>query len=126
MTGRGDRYRMPTTPTPHTDAAGAVPYSRIRGAPPGHVDKVAGWTGCSRTHGFGVTFYRDTASGLFVAEIHTYSDPEWTEYVPGDLSMHKYDDDPEELTHTDLNALCVLAVQRIASRCGPIDDFDCT
>lgn len=87
------------------------------------MDKVEEWTGSSRTHGFSVMVYRDAAAGMFVAKIHTYSGPEWTQYIPGDLSMQK-DDDPEELTHKDLSTLRELTKQRIASHCGEIKDFE--
>jgi hypothetical protein len=87
------------------------------------VKKVEVWGGETATHGFSIDVFRNTKAGLFIAMIHTYSPPSFSEYFPSaNTTIHH--DEPEELKHHDLDQLREATKQRITNRCGKIKNFD--
>ena len=87
------------------------------------MEKVANWNGKTQSHGFNVDVSRDRKTGIFVAQLHTYSPPLMQQHVPGAPTPMMEFDDPEEIKHKDLAQLRELTKKQITSRCGNILQF---
>ena len=79
------------------------------------MDKVAVYHGISQSHGFNVDIFRDSAAGVFVAQLQTYTPALIPQHIPGTpIPMMEFEE-PEELRHENLNTLLDLTKQQITS-----------
>ena len=87
------------------------------------MDKVADWNGMTQSHGFNVEVFRDPKTGMFVAQLHTYSPPLMPQHIPGASTPVLNFDDPEEIKHEDFDQVRELAKKQITDRCGKMLQF---
>ena len=87
------------------------------------MNKIATWNGMTQSHGFFIDVFRDTATGGFVAQIHTSSPALVPQHVPGTPIQMMDFDEQDEMRHEELDQLGELTKQRIISRCGKILQF---
>ena len=87
------------------------------------MEKVAEWNGMTASHGFDVEVFHDAKTGMFIAQLDTYSPPLLSQHIPGRPVPMMQHDDREEIKHEDLAQLRELTKKQIASHCGKIQEF---